>query len=507
MVIGFYRGNGSYGEHKMKEERGRIILQWLIPLICAIIVITIMLLRFSVEIRKDAGEVIERELEETAQKYALRVMNELQGIRDAGETAAQVIGEQPPRRTDTTTLLLKALVDQTQVYEVVYVNGKEAFIEKDGEYTSFEGRIYDEDLETMPDVVYKYLPDDDILGIPAIQMIVPVSEDEGNLFLFYSVKRIKNLIKVNQQYGNTSFAVMVDKDGNILSHGESGSSFLKDGNIWAGIDRKFQNAGTQAKVAMQNGSTDSVKLSVNGEEKTLVFTPIGINDWNLVMGVDQKYVDSKQNGIWGNVLLMMIQLLSVVVVFFLVYVIGNIIGKRRNAEKSKTLQEKADTDLLTGLNNKLATERKIKEYIKDYPDSLAMMFVLDIDNFKKINDTLGHAFGDEVLRTLGKRIGVNFRVTDIIGRTGGDEFTIFLKDLKEDKNTLRESKKLIQFFEDFQVGEYVKYSATASIGAAVFPTHGSDFESLYKAADQALYKAKKRGKNQLAFYDDRDRKE
>lgn len=491
----------------MKEEHGRIILRWLIPLICAIIVIAIMLLKFSVDIRKDATDTIEKELEEVARKHALEVMNELQGIRDAGETAAQVIGQQPPRRTDTIKLLLEALVDQTQVYEVVYVNGKEAFIAKDDEYTNFQGRIYDEDLQTSPDVVYKYLPDDDVLGIPAIQMVIPVLEDKGNLLLFYSVKRIKSLIRADQQFGNTTFVVMVDKDGNILSSGESGSSFLKDGNIWTGIDRKFQNAGTQARVAMQNGSTDSVKLSVNGEEKTLVFTPIGINDWNLVIGVDQEYLDTKQNRMWGSVFLMMLQLLGVVILFFLVYVISNIIGKKRNAEKSKTLQEKADTDLLTGLNNKLATERKIKEYIRDYPNSMAMMFVLDIDNFKKINDTLGHAFGDEVLRTLGKRIGVNFRVTDIIGRTGGDEFTIFLKDLKEDANTLKESKKLVQFFEDFQVGEYVKYSATASIGAAVFPAHGSDFESLYKAADQALYKAKKRGKNQLAFYDDRDRKE
>ena len=140
------------------------------------------------------------------------------------------------------------------------------------------------------------------------------------------------------------------------------------------------------------------------------------------------------------------------------------------------------------------------------PNSLGMMFVLDIDNFKKINDTMGHAFGDEVLKTLGRTISSLFRVTDIIGRTGGDEFTIFLKFLKSDENTLKEARKLVQFFKDFTAGEYVKYSATASIGAAVFPENGSDFDSLYKAADKALYKAKQRGKNQLAFYDDRDRK-
>ena len=111
-----------------------------------------------------------------------------------------------------------------------------------------------------------------------------------------------------------------------------------------------------------------------------------------------------------------------------------------------------------------------------------------------------------MLKTLGRTISSLFRVTDIIGRTGGDEFTIFLKFLKSDENTLKEARKLVQFFKDFTAGEYVKYSATASIGAAVFPENGSDFDSLYKAADKALYKAKQRGKNQLAFYDDRDRK-
>ena len=491
----------------MKEGQGRTILQWLIPLVCAIIVIAIMLLKFSVDIRKDAVNTVEKDIEEITEKYALRVTNDLQSIQASGETAAQVISKQPSKKSDIVQQLLEALVDQTQIYEAVYCNEKGIFVDQNGESINFDGTVYDEATKPLSDVAYAYLPEDGVLGIPAILMMIPVPEDKGNLLLFYSIKRIKNLTRIDKEFDQTAFAVMVDKNGNILSYGESGSSFLKGGNIWANIDKKYQNAGTQARVAMQNSSTGSVELVANGEKKTLAFTRIGINDWNLVIGIDQSYVQFSQSRMWNSFLLRVIPILSVVVLFFLFFVIANLIGKKRNAERSKTLQEKADTDLLTGLNNKLATERKIKEYIKDYPQSMAMMFVLDIDNFKKINDTQGHAFGDEVLRTLGKHIGVNFRVTDIIGRTGGDEFTIFLKDLKEDANTLKEAQKLVRFFKDFQVGEYVKYSATASIGAAVFPADGSDFESLYKAADQALYKAKKRGKNQLAFYDDRDRKE
>ena len=113
---------------------------------------------------------------------------------------------------------------------------------------------------------------------------------------------------------------------------------------------------------------------------------------------------------------------------------------------------------------------------------------------------MGHAFGDEVLRAVGTMIKTEFRASDIIGRTGGDEFTIFLKNVKEEEELKKQVERILRFFSNLQVGEYVKYSPNASIGAAVFPRDAGDFESLYKAADAALYVAKKRGKNQLAFY-------
>lgn len=159
---------------------------------------------------------------------------------------------------------------------------------------------------------------------------------------------------------------------------------------------------------------------------------------------------------------------------------------------------------MTGLSNKLATERKIKDYMTKHPDTQSMLFLFDIDNFKKINDTMGHAFGDEVLRSLGRQIGAIFRASDVVGRVGGDEFMVFLKDISNNEDILKEAGKVENFFKSFQAGEYVKYKATASIGVAIYPQEGEDFEALYKAADQGLYKAKKRGKNQLAFYRDRE---
>ena len=218
--------------------------------------------------------------------------------------------------------------------------------------------------------------------------------------------------------------------------------------------------------------------------------------------MSQDYVDRQVNFQWRSTKSMIRSLIIVVCAFICIVVVINIVSRIRSNEKRKELEDKADTDQLTGLNNKLATERKIKNYMAQNPQSQSMMFLLDIDNFKKINDTMGHAFGDEVLRSLGMQIGAIFRATDIIGRVGGDEFMIFLKGIPDEETILKEARKVETFFKGFQAGEYVKYAATASIGVAIFPQEGADFETLYKAADQGLYKAKKRGKNQLAFYSD-----
>ncbi len=217
-------------------------------------------------------------------------------------------------------------------------------------------------------------------------------------------------------------------------------------------------------------------------------------------GIPQTYIDRLVAQQWKDVKNMMYQLIAVIFVFICMVAIINIVSKIYNIKKQKQLEEKADTDLLTGLNNKLATERKIKEFIARNPNAQSMMFILDIDNFKKINDTMGHAFGDEVLRSLGQQISTIFRATDIVGRAGGDEFIVFLKNITQAGDVRKEAKKVEDFFKDFKAGEYTKYSATASIGVAIFPEEGSDFESIYKAADKALYRAKERGKNQLAFY-------
>ena len=126
--------------------------------------------------------------------------------------------------------------------------------------------------------------------------------------------------------------------------------------------------------------------------------------------------------------------------------------------------------------------------------------MIDIDHFKIINDTFGHAAGDEVIRKLGNIIRDNFRKTDIIGRLGGDEFAVFLKgaSIEEAKKS---AEKLLKTVEETEIiYEEEKINITISIGAATTSdTTDNDIENVLKLADDALYKAKAKGRNRIVI--------
>lgn len=289
--------------------------------------------------------------------------------------------------------------------------------------------------------------------------------------------------------GKTSYTCEVD--GNMLEKAKEleyhGSSY---------------NAFAQAIADCRSGSQNT-SLTIKGESKYLYYAPIEGCKALVLMLVDAKDVSMSYASVSKNIRQMLIGIGISIVAFAMILVIVGIYSKAKHNIESESLQNKADTDLLTDLYNKIATERMIKEYLSgEGKEHVSMLFVLDVDDFKKINDTRGHAFGDQVLSQLGHEIRAWFRVNDIVGRIGGDEFMIFIKDVKDPEVIKREGSRIMQFFEGFNVGEYTKYSPTASVGGAVYPNDADDFESLYKAADKAVYKSKKEGKNRVSFYSD-----
>jgi diguanylate cyclase (GGDEF)-like protein len=153
------------------------------------------------------------------------------------------------------------------------------------------------------------------------------------------------------------------------------------------------------------------------------------------------------------------------------------------------------TDSLTGILNKKACEEAIRKYLEANTDHYCALLFLDLDNFKSINDHTGHATGDQILEGTGKLLFNSFRSTDIVGRIGGDEFMVLIKDFSDSEEALKKKCAMLQT-EMYQTMLDFSVEASCSIGAVLFQNKDLDFRTIYKLADESLYKAKTAGKNQ-----------
>lgn len=490
----------------MKDKQTKsAIVQWMIPTGVLLVAIIAMFIDFYITSSETAQSQIEKSFSTAAEGYATTMNERLVSVQKSGKVVAAIMEKHSNREIGIAEEMVEALYNKTDAYMVIMANMDGMGVNHNKDWVSITETDY-YDLIKDGKERYLFLENDGINDKKAILNVLPINREEsgvqeprGMLLLYYPVEEFKTIVK-NGEFDGNVFYCLFDETGKIYEHVEGYGTTLSSSNMWEiATDSTTKSI---IKRRMENGTSGTSSGIDGGIQYKLVYAPVGINNWYVMLGIKQDYADFLQNKSWDNTRTMFIKLIVVICVFLAIIVILNIVGRLRSNRQNKDLADKADTDLLTDLNNKLATERKIKEYITEHPEEQALLFVLDIDNFKKINDTMGHAFGDEVLRTLGHQIRAEFRITDIIGRTGGDEFMIFLKNIKDDTLLKQEADRVANFFSHFQAGEYVKYSATASIGAAVFPRDAKDFESLYKAADKALYKAKERGKNQLAFYGD-----
>ncbi len=169
--------------------------------------------------------------------------------------------------------------------------------------------------------------------------------------------------------------------------------------------------------------------------------------------------------------------------------------------KIKELEARAETDPLTKLFNKQETQDRIKKcLISSKPGEKFAMMIVDIDNFKRVNDTLGHHFGDAVLIDIAGKLKGLFGSENVVGRIGGDEFIVFFKNITSEETVIEKAQLLTDVFRRTYSGENMDYKISGSIGIAYYPDHGESFEGLYLNSDIALYESKRRGKDCYTIY-------
>ena len=488
---------GDENDRGQKSLHSTVLIVLLLSFL--FLVVWLMVSNFSDKAYEEASQDIKFSLINTTKKKAQELALVMDDMLSSGLIASSYLSDEiQDMYSDSHIEIIKN--SNKNLYAVALVDIEGKGISTNGDVNLSGSDYFSPSISPR----FSFTNDDAIEGRKALICEVPVmNEDEPVAYLiqYIDVEILKLYIPIE---GNSN-------DNSVLIVDSSGNRMYSSGKPWIVVKSSFRD--TLSNTQIDGMDIDTVMANIeNGIEQHFVANlenrgcffvaiPAGNTGWTLIDIIDKNtYIDNRilDKSSYEQTMAKKIA----TIVFGIVLLLSAIVISYRvkDMRDSKVLENKADTDLLTGLNNKLSTERKVQECFEAEPNMQHLMLLFDVDNFKKINDTMGHAFGDQVLKSLGEQLSMEFRKTDILGRIGGDEFAILLKDIKDDEIILKEGDKILQFFRQFKVGDYVKYSATASIGAAIYPRDGKNFEELYKAADNALYEAKKQGKNRLIYY-------
>lgn len=181
---------------------------------------------------------------------------------------------------------------------------------------------------------------------------------------------------------------------------------------------------------------------------------------------------------------------------------------KEKKEKSRLIS-RAERDQLTGFLNKISTSMKINENLREYPGDECALLLIDLDDFKKLNDTYGHQEGDNFLREFTSKVFLNSRGADVLGRIGGEEFVVFISAKKDSNSDIAEiassaAQEILNICREVRLESLPDKEFTCSVGVALYPQNGTSYMELYEKADKAMYTVKRNGKNNFAFAEDND---
>lgn len=171
-------------------------------------------------------------------------------------------------------------------------------------------------------------------------------------------------------------------------------------------------------------------------------------------------------------------------------------------EKEEKLQKEVHIDALTGAYNRKGIITHIEELLRQNPEAICACVSLDIDNFKEVNDTFGHLYGDAVLSETAKKIQKLCRSDTLIGRLGGDEFVAFFPRLQSEEVLMHAAERLQAALVNTYTSGSHMVKTSVSMGISFYPRHGTTFTELYDKADIAMYHCKRNGKNGWTVYQD-----
>lgn len=370
--------------------------------------------------------------------------------------------------------------------------------------------------ENSSEAVYAYFSPLDAIGL-YLYNILPASVAEANIQFFTGLANslITTIIIIFlalilfilaiQALNNTKFRknqefLLLEKEryDTILNHSQ--------GTIWEYYIDTDVLIKSDPDVGIHSGLSEIPHLKDYLLNKQLIF-PDDVSIFeqfcnDMRKGLPEIYAEIRAKDISGDFVWFS---LSGITIYDQYNIPVSVIGQSLNINQKKLeieeLRDNSKRDSLTRLYNRSAIEELITSYLtSDSKPLIHAFFMLDIDDFKSINDAYGHIFGDAVLIELSSSLDRAFRGKHVVGRLGGDEFAVFLYDVPSISYVKDKAEKISRMFKKIFAGENGEKNISGSIGISIYPNDGTTFEQLLEKADIALYHSKSLGKNCYSIY-------
>ena len=301
----------------------------------------------------------------------------------------------------------------------------------------------------------------------------------------YNVTKLGNML-FDDLFDGQGKSFIVDQDGNLITRDKK---YEKKHNIKT-IDNLFDICDEkEVKTDFNQQESDLIQIQAKKNKSLyLAYSPLKINDW-MICYIVPVHVAQESYTFIKHYETLLATFLGLIVLSLMIYLAHS------NSRENKYLIHLSEIDPLTSVFNKETTQKLIDQKLKNHEHFCFL--ILDVDDFKSVNDNYGHAVGDKVLKNLSDLFKNHFRQTDIVGRIGGDEFIILIEDEHIAESRIQ---SLLQKVNALKIEELQDFKLSISVGMAFAPSNGTTFMELYRHADHALYQTKRTGKNNYKIY-------
>ena len=340
-----------------------------------------------------------------------------------------------------------------------------------------------------------------VVGVPVYADGDADQEVIGILAASYDMTALSRML-FEDIYGSEGFSMILTSEGNIISY-DSRSESVDDAlekigeNLFGKYEDEIRENPSAEKVVddFQMGNSGCAELNTGTGVWYMAYAPLSYNGWMVCYSIPYKSARREYQFITQYEIMLCLELAAAILVLTFALM--------RNAKKKqKILLEYANTDALTGLCNKEKTKNEIEQWLAETQvhNGKQVFIIMDIDFFKEVNDTCGHVAGDLVLEKVGMFLKYQFRAGDVLGRIGGDEFVVFMKNVDTIEHLKAKADEVVAGISHLQIPELGEKSLSVSIGISYGPDHGQTYLELYNHADEALYVTKRNGRNGYSIY-------